>query len=242
MRNHHTAATRLVGWAALLLLTILTVAGCTTASAARPQAERPTASEPVAQVARALGKVPVYEQPADAEPARTLPARTPFDFPTVMLVQSERDGWLKVLLPGRPNGGTGWVAADDVELRDVNVEVRVDLAAGELTVLDRGTVIMRTPAGHGRSEYPTPTGTFYVTDKLETPNPGGPYGPYAFGLSARSEVLTDFMGGEGQIGLHGTNEPDTLGKGTSHGCVRVANDVITELAELLPLGTPVTIA
>lgn len=240
MRTNHTAVTRFVGWAALLLLTILTVAGCSTASAARPQAA-PT-SEPAAQVARAMGTVPVYERPADAAPVRTLPARTPFDFPTVMLVQAERDGWLKVLLPGRPNGGTGWVAADDVELRDVNFDVRVDLAAGELTVRENGKVVVQTTAGFGRPEYPTPTGTFYVTDKLETPDPSGPYGPYAFGLSARSEVLTDFMGGEGQIGLHGTNEPDTLGKGTSHGCVRVANDVITQLAELLPLGTPVTIA
>lgn len=242
METTRSRLTGLVGWAALPLLTILTLTGCTTSSPAHPQAERPVEPEPAALVARALGEVPVHESPADAEPVRTLDARTPFDSPTVLLVHQQQDGWLQVMLPGRPNGGTGWVSADDVELREVDFEVRVDLAAAELTVLQRGKVVVRTTAGHGRSEYPTPTGTFFVTDKLETPDPGGPYGPYAFGLSARSEVLTQFMGGEGQIGLHGTNEPDTLGKATSHGCVRVANEVIEQLADLLPLGTPVTVA
>lgn len=233
---------RLVGWLALAA-TALTLTSCAQApSAGQVAVDLPQEPEPVALVARAEGTVPVFDTPAATDPVRTLPAQTPFESPTVLLVQRQQDGWLKVLLPGRPNGGTGWVEAADVELREVDYEVRVDLKAGELTVLERGKVLVQTAAGHGRPEYPTPTGTFFVTDKLETPNPGGPYGPFALGLSARSEVLTQFMGGEGQIGLHGTNEPDTLGKGTSHGCVRVANEVIEQLADLLPLGTPVTVA
>lgn len=241
MENTRSRLAGLVGWV-VLLLTILTLTGCTTSSPGRPQASDPVKPQPVALVARALADVPVFESSADTEPVRTLDARTPFDSPTVLLVRQRQDGRLQVVLPGRPNGGTGWVEAADVELREVDFEVRVDLAAAELTVLERGKVIVQTTAGHGRSEYPTPTGTFFVTDKLETPDADGPYGPYALGLSARSEVLTQFMGGEGQIGLHGTNEPDTLGKATSHGCVRVANEVIEQLADLLPLGTPVTVA
>ena len=44
------------------------------------------------------------------------------------------------------------------------------------------------------------------------------------------------------IGIHGTNEPDSIGRTVSNGCIRVDNDVITEMASFLPLGTPVTIS
>jgi hypothetical protein len=80
-----------------------------------------------------------------------------------------------------------------------------------------------------------------VTDKLDTGDDGGAYGPYALGLSAHSDTLSEFGGGNGQIGLHGTNDPATLGDAVSHGCVRLPNDVIAELAYELPLGTPVEI-
>ena len=87
---------------------------------------------------------------------------------------------------------------------------------------------------------PTPKGTYFVAELLKQPNPSGPYGPFAFGLSAHSNVLQTFGGGPGQIGIHGTNEPDTLAR-TS---VMVACGSPTpdhKLARLLPLGTPVVI-
>ena len=77
---------------------------------------------------------------------------------------------------------------------------------------------------------------------LETPDPAGAYGPYAIGLAAHSDVLTEFAGGDGQVGIHGTDDPTSIGQDVSHGCLRVPNEVIRELAHLLPLGTPVTIA
>jgi lipoprotein-anchoring transpeptidase ErfK/SrfK len=79
-----------------------------------------------------------------------------------------------------------------------------------------------------------------VTDKLATGEDGA-YGPFALGLSAHSDVLTEFAGGDGQVGIHGTNDPATIGQAVSHGCVRVTNDVITRLEALVSLGTPVTI-
>ena len=102
-------------------------------------------------------------------------------------------------------------------------------------------VILSAPAGVGRSVLPTPTGTYYIVELLKQSNPSGPYGPYAFGLSAFSNVLYSFGGGPGQIGLHGTNEPSALGTSVSHGCIRVSNPGIAELARILPLGTPVQI-
>ena len=88
---------------------------------------------------------------------------------------------------------------------------------------------------------PTPTGTYYLTELLQPPDVNGVYGPYAYGLSAYSPVLTDFAGGTGQIGLHGTNEPAGVGTDVSHGCIRVANGVITRLAHNVPPGTPISI-
>lgn len=196
-------------------------------------------------VARARGALRVHTRPGDGTPATVLPATTGFGSPTVVLVSKvgtgRRDGWLKVLLPIRPNGATGWVRAADVDLQRVALEVRIDLAARELTVLDGGDEVLATSTAIGTPSNPTPTGRFFVIDKLETPDPGGAYGPFAIGLSAHSDVLTDFAGGDGQIGIHGTNAPDSIGRPISHGCLRVDNAVIEQLAHLLPLGTPVTI-
>jgi lipoprotein-anchoring transpeptidase ErfK/SrfK len=66
------------------------------------------------------------------------------------------------------------------------------------------------------------------------------YGPRAFGLNARSNVLTDWMGG-GFIGIHGTDAPGILPGRVSHGCVRMRNPAILRLFSLMPLGTPVSI-
>jgi lipoprotein-anchoring transpeptidase ErfK/SrfK len=101
---------------------------------------------------------------------------------------------------------------------------------------------MRARIGVGRSLSPTPTGRYFVTELLRPPDPHGFYGPYAFGLSAYSPVYTSFAGGDGQVGIHGTSAPASIGHDVSHGCIRVANAVVARLARRLPLGTPVTIA
>jgi lipoprotein-anchoring transpeptidase ErfK/SrfK len=93
----------------------------------------------------------------------------------------------------------------------------------------------------GSPQYPTPTGLFYITDPIDLhdqPNLG--YGVFAIGLSGHSDVLSEFGGGDGQIGIHGTNNPGDIGRDVSHGCVRLTNDAIERLSQL-PLGTPVWI-
>jgi lipoprotein-anchoring transpeptidase ErfK/SrfK len=104
-----------------------------------------------------------------------------------------------------------------------------------------GQVAVETPVAVGADATPTPTGRFYVTDVIDTGRPNGAYGPFAIGLSAHSDVLDQFAGGDGQIGIHGTNEPASIGTSASHGCVRVPNEVVAALAGTIPLGTPVTI-
>jgi lipoprotein-anchoring transpeptidase ErfK/SrfK len=93
----------------------------------------------------------------------------------------------------------------------------------------------------GSNTNPTPVGLFFVTDALETGNPRGAWGPFAFGLSAHSDSITEFNGGDGIIGIHGTSKPNSIGKAVSLGCVRVPNEVMLQLAELVQLGVPVLI-
>ncbi len=119
--------------------------------------------------------------------------------------------------------------------------VEVSLSDHVMRVTRDGQVAVETPVAIGTDATPTPTGRFYVTDVIDTGKPDGAYGPFALGLSAHSDVLDQFAGGDGQIGIHGTNQPDSIGTSASHGCVRVPNEVITALAGNIPLGTPVTI-
>jgi lipoprotein-anchoring transpeptidase ErfK/SrfK len=220
----------------------------------RSRTDRPLAdaapADPVVRpgvVARIANHLDVLATPdASAEVIRVVEPTTGFGSVTVLAVREvgtgTAAGWVLVELPGRPVGETGWVRADAVELREVDVEVTVELEARLLTVRRNGEVVLTSPVAIGDPDHPTPTGTFWVTDKLDTDDPDGPYGPFALGLSVRSEVLTEFAGGDGQIGIHGTNAPDSIGRAVSHGCVRVANTVVRELASLLPLGTPVVIS
>lgn len=235
---------------AAVALALAVLGGCAGGPADRSDAgttsttEAPTTTTDAtggpAVVARADGELEVFADPADAEAATTLPATTGFGSPRALLVLDQRDGWLEVALPTRPNGSTGWVRSDGLDVREVAYELVIDLAARTLTLLDGGDEVLTTPAAIGSAELPTPTGEFYLVDKLATGEDGA-YGPFALGLSAHSEVLTEFAGGDGQVGIHGTNEPASIGEAVSHGCVRVPNDVITRLADLLPLGTPVTV-
>lgn len=211
-------------------------------AAAAPVADAaPGRAEPTTTlVARPTVDTAVHAEPGGA-PSMTLPATTEFGSPLALVVLDQGDGWLQVALPTRPNGSTGFIAADGVELREVDVAVHVSLTDHRLTVTDGDAVVLETAIATGSPDTPTPTGTFYVTDKLDTGDPNGAYGPFAFGLSAHSDVLTEFAGGDGQVGIHGTADPSSIGNPVSNGCVRVPNDVAVALNDLLPLGTPVVI-
>ena len=161
--------------------------------------------------------------------------------PTVFLVRSARGDRFKVALPIRPNGATAWIRAVDVRLATVAFRVDVDLTRHELTVRRSGKAVVRSPIGVGRSLTPTPSGLVLRHGAARAAQPRGIYGPYAYALSAHSTVLDEFAGGDGRIGLHGTNSPSGIGSDVSHGCIRIPNRVIRRLARMLPLGTPVRI-
>jgi lipoprotein-anchoring transpeptidase ErfK/SrfK len=188
--------------------------------------------------------IPIYAAPdANAAPVNTLSTTTEYLLPRTLLGFNSFADWVQVYLPTRPNNSTGWVRTSDVKVGAQPIEwaVKVDLAAYRVTVLKNGVVDHEADAAIGSPEYPTPTGIFYITDPIDLRDqPGTGYGAYALGLSGHSDVLTDFAGGDGQIAIHGTDNPGDVGQAISHGCVRLRNEDILRLSQL-PLGTPVFI-
>jgi lipoprotein-anchoring transpeptidase ErfK/SrfK len=193
-------------------------------------------------VAMTVDDIDVYETKTSIEPTLTMPHTTILGTVTVFeVVEGPFDGWARVKLPVRPNGTEGWIKADDLMLYIVDSQVVIDLSDRTLTYFEDGEEILTTPVAVGSKRNPTPVGEFFITDNVTLANPGSAWGPHAFGLSARSETIMEYNGGDGIIGIHGTNRPGSIGNAASLGCVRVPNEVITELHELVPLGTPVSI-
>jgi hypothetical protein len=163
----------------------------------------------------------------------------------VLLVGQKRDArgrlWYRVRLPILPNNSTGWVLSDDLTtVRSVTTYLVIYRKLFMATLYRSGRPIFRTRVGVGKPYWPTPTGDFYVREILT--GYGDPfYGPVSFGTSGRSSILTDWEGGGGVIGIHGTNAPQILPGRVSHGCVRMKNGPVLRLFHLMPLGTPVAI-
>lgn len=190
----------------------------------------------------ARGEIDIFAEPGASEPTLSMPWTTILNSVTVLAVIGEpEDGWAEVMLPMRPNGSTGWLRVEDIELYLVQSEIVVDLSERKLRYYSKGEEVLVSDVAVGSVSNPTPTGTFFVTDVVKVAKPSGPWGPHALGLSARSDTITEYNGGDGIIGIHGTNRPGSIGQAVSLGCVRLPNETITRLHDLVPLGTPVQI-
>jgi hypothetical protein len=155
-------------------------------------------------------------------------------------INKKGEYWVRVRLPILPNGSTGWVPRGALgTYNKIWTHLVIDRRLFTATLYKRGVAVFRTRVGVGKPYWPTPSGKFYVREKI-TGFSDLIYGPLAFGTNARSAVLTDWPGG-GFIGIHGTNQPEILPGRVSHGCVRMPNAAVLRLARLMPLGTPVTI-
>lgn len=182
----------------------------------------------------------------NADAVARLETRTPEDTSNIVLVLGRGQDaagrlWVHVRLPVLPNELTGWIPREALGgYGVVRTRLVVDIRQLTATLLRDDRPIFRATVGVGRAAWPTPTGHFYIRNKLtDFDNPF--YGPVAFGTNARSPVLTDWPGG-GFIGIHGTNRPELLPGRVSHGCIRLRNSDILALARLMPVGTPVTIS
>ncbi len=149
--------------------------------------------------------------------------------------------WLRVRLPGRPNGHTGWIRQTGTKTSRTSWAIVVDLAQREVTVYRAAVPEKRFAVVVGRPSAPTPTGWYFVEESLEI-IPGYPGAPYALALSARSNVYSEFDGGPGQIAFHGIfGIGGTPGTAASHGCVRVDSADMAWLGTHIKPGVPVHI-
>lgn len=208
-------------------------------------AVRPVGSKTTSYAAVVQSRAEAFRRPGSGRLA-TFGAENVNGVPTVFAVRAKRVAagcaatWYRVQLPLKPNGVTGWVRAADVSLAPVTTRILVDLSERRVTLFDRGRTVVTAPAAIGSPQTPTPTGEFYVNQRLIPDDPSGPFGPGAIGISAFSEVLTGWAQG-GPIAIHGTNRPDLIGRAVSTGCVRVRNDLLRRLFDRTLAGTPVTV-
>ncbi|BFH60032.1 MULTISPECIES: L,D-transpeptidase [Paenibacillus] len=108
-----------------------------------------------------------------------------------------------------------------------NYRIIVDLSDRTLYLLDGDRVTKSYPVGIGKMLTSTPTGEYKIINKQL--NPGGPFGALWMGLS------------KPHYGIHGTNDPESIGHEVSHGCIRMHNEDVLELSSYVPVGTRVTI-
>lgn len=144
-------------------------------------------------------------------------------------------------LPGRPNGGEGWIRAAGTTPSWTPWRLSVNLSARVVTVYYRGRVTHLFPAVVGAPSTPTPTGRFFIEEGLSL-SAQASGAPFALATSARSDVFQEFDGGPGQIALHGMgNLAGALGTASSHGCIRLDAYDITWLAMHIGAGVPLRI-
>lgn len=224
------------------------------ASAALPDAAAAGRTAPSGvvgvEVARIVAVTPVRPRAGAGPILRLLPTRTSWSGePQQLLVLGDgpaRDGrrWLRVRLPGRPNGSSGWIRRDAVVLRRDPWSIDVSLSRRTVRVFRDGRLVRRLGAVVGAPATPTPTGLFAVYELNAQPDPNGFLGPWALQLTAFSTVLERYGGGPGRVAIHGrggVSLRDPLGTARSHGCVRVDNSEVRWLARTIPPGTPVRI-
>jgi lipoprotein-anchoring transpeptidase ErfK/SrfK len=152
--------------------------------------------------------------------------------------------WLKLLLPVRPNGTAGWVPRDRVALRRTRYWIQVRTGARLVTVYRNGRRVRRFRAVVGAPGTPTPLGLAAIYERNRQPNPGGFLGPWAMPLTIMSNVLENYGGGPGRVGIHGragASLLDPLGSARSHGCIRIDNAAVSWLARRAIEGTPVVV-
>ncbi|MCL5779709.1 MAG: L,D-transpeptidase family protein [Firmicutes bacterium] len=118
----------------------------------------------------------------------------------------------------------------DAKMYRAGIELFINPQTRQLSVYVGGQLSKTYPVGVGKSSTPTPAGDYKVVNKVT--NPGGVLGSRWMGLNIPG----------GNYGIHGTNNPSSIGKLVSLGCIRMHNQNAEELFPQVPVGTPVRIA
>lgn len=174
-----------------------------------------------------------------------LRATTEHGAPEVYLALAEATGhdgsrWVKIRIPKRPNGQSGWVLRDALSrYRLITKALVVNRRTLRVTLLNNGKRVMSFPVGVGKARTPTPAGRFWIREKL-TYRSDPIYGNRALGTSAYAPKLEDWPLG-GVVGIHGTGQPKLIPGRPSNGCIRMKNSDIARLYPAVPVGTPLRI-
>lgn len=203
-----------------------------TASASR----KPAGRYPLARVRR---PVLLRSSPGGRILAR-IGTRTEFGSRTVLGVVGRRPGWLRVVATERPNGERGWIPGRSARLSGTDLAIHVDRSARRLTLRRGDRLLRRLPVAVGRPGTPTPTGRFAVTDRLR-PRADSPYGCCAVALTGHQTKLVPGWPGGDRLAIHGTPQPESVGRAVSLGCMRAHRRDVEWLMRRVPLGTPVFI-
>jgi lipoprotein-anchoring transpeptidase ErfK/SrfK len=195
------------------------------------------------ELATVLETAPMYAAPGRLG-AGAVPARW-YERPSVLPVVAAKPGWVEVRLAQRPDGSTAWLPASDVTLSTTPYEIVVDLATTKLSLFDDGRLVFSAPAGVGSTDDPTPTGQYFVAFDEPPPQPNPGYGPFIIVTSDHSQSISDWEGsGDAVIGIHGPlgedSEIGTSGAKISHGCIRLHDQALEQLADVPP-GTPIDV-
>lgn len=228
------------------LVAVLSLLAATCAGTAPASTNRPAPTQELTTLL--IAHEALSEPTANSTPLALIQARRPITGERTVLPvigrRSSADGidWLHVLLPGRPNGHTGWITQRSTDTTRTSWHIVVDTSTRRVSVYRNGRSIRAFRAVVGKASTPTPQGEFFVEEAVQL-RPGDPGAPFALALSARSNVLQQFDGGPGQIALHGlANIGGILGSAVSHGCVRLAADAMRWLVVRIGPGVPVTIS
>lgn len=207
-------------------------------------ADRP--SEKQAWRGELLGRTAVSSAPGGAVRRWVRPLQAAA---LLVLTTRSRDGrcWLQVRLPSRPNLATGWVDAERVQASATPWRIEVGLRSRTVTLLRAGARVARYRAVVGAPGTPTPRGLFALVEAF--PNPSSDFlGRWVVTLTAHSDVLQHYEGGDGRVAIHGRGGDslrDPLGSASSHGCVRLTNaaisGIVRRIGEAAIPGTPVRI-
>jgi lipoprotein-anchoring transpeptidase ErfK/SrfK len=229
------------------VVALLVLATCAGPAAAEARSAVP-GTEPAQRLARVVHATEARTHPSrGSAPLAAVSTRRPVTGgPTVLPVLDQATDlggtrWLRVLLPGRPNGHAGWIPVAATARQATRWRVAVDTSTRTVRAYRDGRLLRTYTGIVGRPATPTPHGEFFVEEVVRLA--GHEVGtPYALALSARSGVLHQFAGGPGQIALHGTdNTVGTPGTAASHGCVRLSTRAITWLAQRIGPGVRVTV-
>lgn len=150
--------------------------------------------------------------------------------------------WLRVRLPSRPNGSKGWIRAERTYRHRLIHRIVVDRSARTLYLFRNNRLWKKSRIVVGAAATPTPLGKFAIWDRYR-PGANSSLRPWVLEITAHSEKLRRYEGGEGRVALHGMRDElkVPLGSAASHGCMRLPDWLINLLARKMSLGTPVTV-